>query len=106
MSKSKHVIRKPSYAAFVFASLMTLGGVLFLPLRESPADLDGPKASDRQVALIVTSLLKQEHLLQRPLNDEVSERALKTYLKGLDPMKVYFYRSDIDEFMKQSGSTR
>ena len=101
MSKSRSVMRRPSLLVFSLATLLTLGGILLFPLRETPADLNGPKASDRQVALIVTALLKQEHLLQRPLDDEVSERALKTYLKGLDPMKVYFNQDDIDEFMKE-----
>ena len=72
--------------------------------REIPADLEGPRASDRQVALIVTALLNQEHLLKHALDDEISERALTTYLKGLDPMKVYFYQADIDEFMKERRS--
>ena len=78
--------------------------MLLLRPRETPAELEGPRASDRQVALIVTALLNQEHLLNHPLDDEISERALSTYLKGLDPMKVYFYQSDIDEFMKERKS--
>ncbi len=64
------------------------------------AGLEGPKPRERQVVLIVTNLLKQQHLLQRPLDDEISHRALEMFLKNLDPMKVYFYQSDIDEFMQ------
>ena len=94
-------MRKPSLLAVALATFLTLGGILLFPLRETPADLDGPKAGDRQVTLIVSALLKQEHLLKRPLDDEISRRAIKTFLKQLDPMKVYFYQSDIDEFMQQ-----
>ncbi|MCE5303490.1 MAG: hypothetical protein LLF97_10330, partial [Planctomycetaceae bacterium] len=63
------------------------------------ADPTAPSASDRQITLSVTSLLKQ-HLSRHPLDKEISERCLKNFLKALDPMKVYFYQSDVDEFMK------
>jgi carboxyl-terminal processing protease len=66
------------------------------------ADPVGPTSLDRQVTLAVTKLLAQQHLSQHPLNDEISQRCLKTFLKMLDPMKVYFYQSDIDTFNKQA----
>jgi carboxyl-terminal processing protease len=65
------------------------------------ADPVAPGSSDRQIVLSVASLLKQ-HVSRHPLDKEMSERCLKTFLKMLDPMKVYFYQSDIDDFMKQS----
>jgi carboxyl-terminal processing protease len=34
------------------------------------------------------------------LNDTISKRALELFVKSLDPMKLYFYQSDIDEFSK------
>ena len=52
------------------------------------------------LALAVTSLLKHEHLRRHPLDTEISERCFKTFLKELDPMKMYFYQSDYDEFAK------
>ena len=69
------------------------------------ADPVAPGPSDRQITLAVTKLVQQEHLLAHdaarlPSNTEISERCLTTLLKSLDPMKVYFYQSDIDEFMK------
>jgi len=42
----------------------------------------------------------QQHLTRHPLDNEISERCLKEFLKRLDLMKVYFYQSDVDEFMK------
>jgi carboxyl-terminal processing protease len=50
--------------------------------------------------LTVSSLLSQQHLLRHPLDKEMSERCLKSFLKAIDPMKVYFYQSDIDNFMQ------
>jgi carboxyl-terminal processing protease len=32
----------------------------------------------------------------------ISERAMDLYLKALDPLKLYFYQSDIDEFKQES----
>ncbi len=64
------------------------------------ADPIAPGPSDRHITLAVTSLVSRQHLSRHPLDKEISERCLNTYLKALDPMKVYFYQSDIDEFMK------
>ena len=64
------------------------------------ADLTGPTATDHNVTNIVTMLMQEQHLARRPLNDEISSRAFGLFLKGLDPLKLYFYQSDIDEFGK------
>jgi carboxyl-terminal processing protease len=47
----------------------------------------------------ITSLIRREHLSKHPLDDEISERGLKAFLDALDPMKMYFQKSDADEFM-------
>ncbi|NUQ63056.1 MAG: carboxy terminal-processing peptidase [Pirellulales bacterium] len=65
------------------------------------ADPITPSAKDRQIALTVTSLLKREHLSKHKLDDEISERCFQMFLKSLDPMKLYFYQSDIDGFQRQ-----
>ncbi len=79
---------------------------LSLSLLVSPvawADLAGPTPADRQVTLAITALLKREHLLRHPLDDEISSRWLDQFLKTLDPMKVYFTQADVDEFMIQEN---
>ncbi len=60
--------------------------------------LTAPGPNDRHVATTVTSLLKIHHLRRHPLDAEISERCFKSFLKELDPMKMYFYQSDYDEF--------
>ena len=50
------------------------------------------------MAKSVASLLKIDHLRRHPLDAEISERCFKSFLKELDPMKMYFYQSDYDEF--------
>ncbi len=46
-------------------------------------------------------MLLQEHLSRHPLDKEIAARWMKTFLKSLDPMKVYFYQSDVDEFTQR-----
>ena len=80
-----------------FMSLLLLASVCLV---SQAAQLTKPSANDRHVALAVTSLLKHEHLLRHPLDAEMSNRCMKTFLQSLDPMKMYFYQSDYDIFAK------
>ena len=43
-------------------------------------------------------LMREQHLSGRAIDDSISERAFDMYLKTLDPLKLYFLQSDIDEF--------
>ena len=80
--------------------LVLLAGILSAGLFHLvvAAPLTEPKSRDRQVTLVVTSLMRREHLSKHALDDEISRRALNEYLKSLDPMKVYFLKSDVQEF--------
>jgi carboxyl-terminal processing protease len=60
-----------------------------------------PQPYDRLITRTIARLVADEHLSKHALNGEISERTFLTYLKTLDPMKVYFMQSDIDEFSKQ-----
>jgi carboxyl-terminal processing protease len=59
-----------------------------------------PGDQDSLVAKMVIQLLPRKHISGRKVDDEISGRALANYLKALDPMKLYFYQSDIDEFSR------
>ena len=65
------------------------------------ADPEAPTSRERRIALVVSRLLKTDHLTEHPLDDEISERCLANYLKSLDPWKLYFYQSDVDRFMER-----
>lgn len=67
------------------------------------ADPVKPSPRDHQIAVTVAVLLGREHLSRHPLDDEISERCLKTFLKNIDPMKVYFYQSDVDAFVERQN---
>ncbi len=66
-----------------------------------PAGLVAPRPNDRHVTNVVMSLIRHEHLSKHTLDDEISERGLESFLKTLDPMKMYFSQSDADDFMKR-----
>ena len=69
------------------------------PISDIPvATHAGPAAQDRHVTRVVALLLRQQHLLNDPLDDDHARRGLDNFLTSLDPMKVYFYQSDVDEF--------
>jgi carboxyl-terminal processing protease len=64
---------------------------------------DAPTPGDRRITKIVSLLARRDHLNRKtqPINDEISRRCLKTFLRTLDPMKVYFLQSDIDAFSER-----
>lgn len=74
-------------------------GVLLCPLAQ--AEPVGPTARGKTVTKIVSTMLSHTHLLQHPLDDEISERFLNSFLRSLDPMKVYFTQQDVDEFLSK-----
>jgi carboxyl-terminal processing protease len=65
------------------------------------SEAKGPAASDRQVTRRVAKMMKEVHLTKHPLDDEISRRGLDTFLKMVDPRKLYFYQSDVDEFKQR-----
>ena len=63
------------------------------------ADPAPPSTRDSYIAFNVSALLRRDHLTRHPLDNEISQRCLKTFIGDLDPWKLYFYQSDIDRFM-------
>ncbi len=59
-----------------------------------------PSATDRQITFAVATLMERTHLSGQSLDDKISERCLETFIKELDPPKLFFYQSDIDEFKR------
>lgn len=97
MPNSKFVVSLLRCIALVPAVLMLVlpfSG----PLLAQPENFGKPSRQLQRVGQIVALLMEREHLLQRSLDDEVSQRAFDIYVKQLDPLKMYFLKSDIDEF--------
>ena len=57
-----------------------------------------PSRSEKTVSRVIAKLMQRDHLSRKPLDDKISQRAFDMYIKMLDPMKVYFLQSDVDEF--------
>ncbi len=50
------------------------------------------------IARLTTAILSQKHYLHHPLDGEFAGRLLARYLDALDPQRLYFLQSDVDEF--------
>ncbi len=94
MYKSLKFVGRWKYS-FAFAAV--LAAAVAAPV---VADVIAPKPIDRQITLSVVELIKRCHYSRHPLDAEISRRWMKTFMKALDPMKLYFYQSDADEFSK------
>ncbi|MCA9104244.1 MAG: carboxy terminal-processing peptidase [Planctomycetales bacterium] len=86
---------------------MTTGLLLSLSLACVPFvvwsfELGEPTFQDRQISKAIASRMPLYHLSNRVMDDEISREGLHLLIKGLDPQKLYFYKSDIEEF-EQSG---
>ena len=84
-----------------WSGIIVLACLLFsLRPRVEAAERRGPAPgpNDRQITLAVKSYLEREHFLRHPIDDEIATRWFGTFLEALDPQKVYFLQSDIDEF--------
>jgi carboxyl-terminal processing protease len=49
-------------------------------------------------------MLQNSHFARLPYNEELGQKFLTSYLKNLDPQKLYFHRKDVDHFMETYGS--
>lgn len=77
--------------------------ILLLSLLLSPAAFADakklePEPGQSAAVIEILDVLAAEHYRNLPLDDQLSERLLETYLEQLDPARSYFLKSDIDEF--------
>ncbi len=75
-----------------------LAGAVALVRDNRAAELKASQPNDRVVAITVTHRLIDEHLTRHPLDQQISERCFKGFLKSLDPMKLYFTADDYKQF--------
>ncbi len=53
---------------------------------------------DKTLIELITYILQNGHYDAKEINDEFSAEVYKDYLEAIDPLKRYFYASDIQEF--------
>ncbi len=63
-----------------------------------------PSRVDHRIAIQVSSKLDGFHLSELRIDDEISRRTFEMFFKTLDPMKLFFYQSDVDEFSVEKES--
>ncbi|MCG8449242.1 MAG: carboxy terminal-processing peptidase [Pirellulales bacterium] len=79
--------------------LAVLGAAMAAPFAWArPAAPDG---HDRRIAILVSAWMDRHHLSEMHVNDEISQRTFEKFLDSLDPMKLFFYQSDVEEFSKE-----
>jgi carboxyl-terminal processing protease len=81
------------------AALAAVVAVLLLIPARVPAE-PVPGQQDRLVARMVCMFLQQGHLARPEIGDEISRRLFQRFFKDLDPAKLYFLKSDVEEFKK------
>jgi len=78
--------------------LAAMLGLLLLPFWLSAEPIPGK--DDKLVSQLVCEILQRGHVTRPTIGDEISKRLFRRFLKDLDPGKLYFLKSDIDEFKK------
>jgi carboxyl-terminal processing protease len=59
-----------------------------------------PTEQEMKISTLVPMILGQYHYRKVPLNDSLSSVIFDRYLKALDPNRMYFLQSDVDNFEK------
>jgi len=55
---------------------------------------------DKLLLELISYVLEQWHYSPKDINDEFSEKVFTDFIDSVDPLKRYFYQSDINEFKK------
>ena len=58
----------------------------------------GPGEREKEICKEVCRKLEQEHFLEPRIDRDLASKMLDSFLRSLDPMKMYFTQSDIDSF--------
>ena len=83
---------------FVGLTAAVLGVVLVV----NAADVAKVSDEDGRTAQRVAGMIKAQHINHPDLDDEISTHLLDRYIKVWDPQKLYFLKSDVDEFRKSA----
>ena len=79
----------------LIAFTLLSGSLLALPIEPLKATKD-----QSATTIEIVKTLAERHYRNQPLNDDLSGRYLDNYIDILDPGKMYFFASDLEEFNK------
>ncbi|WP_298861162.1 carboxy terminal-processing peptidase [uncultured Gimesia sp.] len=88
-------LNPPSKAASALCLCMVLllGTAIFAQQATVPNS-----STDSDTAKRVCAMVSRFHISGKPINDETSQKLMRRFIKQLDPQKLYFYKSDINNF--------
>ncbi len=75
-----------------------------VPPKPTGAKSETPAPLWPEVARVMGQLIERYHYLQRPMDEGFSRRVLERYLEELDPLRLYFYQGDVEEFRQEYGA--
>ncbi len=81
-----------------WAAAAKLLGMLALGVLAAPLAVPAAEQVDAETAKIITQMIPSFHVARKGVDDRISSMLLDSYLKDLDPAKLYFLQSDVDEF--------
>ena len=84
-------LKAPSSAACT----LTLGLLLLVATTIFANQLSPTSDDDKKTTQSVIRLIKQHHISQRDIDDNISGKLLDRFIKVLDPLKLYFHKADI-----------
>ncbi|MEK6257136.1 MAG: carboxy terminal-processing peptidase [Planctomycetota bacterium] len=79
---------------------LTVGLMVLVATTIFAQQLSSPSPADQDTAKLVSKMISQFHISQKPLDDRISAMLLQRFVKELDPQKLYFHKSDIDGLAK------
>jgi carboxyl-terminal processing protease len=80
------------------ADLSSVAQVTTVAARGPADELKPTNSLLRIVGRDTFQLMNQFHLSKKKMDSGLAVQGLEMYLRNLDPMKLYFYQSDVDEF--------
>lgn len=89
-----------SHSTKVVSFCVNLLGAAVLSTSVQASSLE-PDPIYKKTVLEVVDTLQEGHYNRVDINDELSSKLLDRYLQDLDPNRVYFYKSDIEEFKQK-----
>lgn len=95
-----------SPSRFSLANFVICLSLVLLPAASPTAEArpSAPTVTERQIAKTVMFYLERQHLSRHAVDDEMSARCLDSLLKSLDPLKLFFMQSDVEEFSAQKNN--
>src|SRR6187397_748060 len=84
----------------IFALTTAAQGVALAQAPAYPPELK-PERQEAQAAHLAAEVLSRYHYKKLPLDDAMSAKIFDQYLKALDPEKLFFLQSDVDQLASE-----